>query len=251
MKTRWDTRKITGLALVSAIAYVIMLAGFRFMASAPFLKYEAKDVILTIGGFIYGPAGALAASFGVALLEMITISETGPVGFLMNFIAAASYACPASIYYKRYRTAKGAAIGLAIGSASLTAVMLLWNYVITPLYMNVPRAVVTGMLLPVFLPFNLIKAGLNSAITLLIYKPLTTALRAAKLLPGETPASVPNAVTAHADTASAGVSSADVPSADVTPVRKYKINMGLLIGACVLLILCALAILYYKLQFTG
>ena len=33
------------------------------------------------------------------------------------------------------------------------------------------------MLLPMFLPFNLLKGGLNSAIVLMLYKPLVTALR--------------------------------------------------------------------------
>ena len=180
---KFRTKEITGLAMVSAIAYAVMLIGFRFMFSAPYLKYEAKDVILTIGGFIYGPLGALAASFVVALAEMLTISETGIIGFVMNFLAASSYAAIASYIYRKNRTAKGALIGLALGSFSLTAVMLLWNYIITPLYMNVPRPVVAGMLLPVFLPFNAIKAGMNTAFVLLIYKPLMTALRAARLLP--------------------------------------------------------------------
>ena len=39
------------------------------------------------------------------------------------------------------------------------------------------------MLLPTFLPFNLIKGGLNAGITMLLYKPLTGALRQLKLAP--------------------------------------------------------------------
>ena len=222
---KFKTREITGLAMVSAISYAVMLMGFRFMASAQFLKYEAKDVILTIGGFIYGPLGALAASFVVALAEMLTISETGPIGFLMNFVAAASFACTASLIYSKLRTARGAVIGLAIGSISLSVIMLLWNYIITPLYMNVPRDIVTGMLLPVFLPFNLIKAGLNTAFVLLIYKPLMTALRAARLLPASvTP---------------------DAQRKEDTKV-KLKFNPGLYICAAALLVICAVAIYFVR-----
>jgi hypothetical protein len=61
--------------------------------------------------------------------------------------------------------------------------MLLWNWLITPLYMGTPRAAVEAMLLPVFLPFNALKAGLNTALILGLYKPLTSALRKTKLLP--------------------------------------------------------------------
>ena len=64
----------------------------------------------------------------------------------------------------------------------MTLAMLLWNYLITPIYMGYPREAVAELLLPVFLPFNLVKGGLNTAITLLLYKPVVTALRRAKLI---------------------------------------------------------------------
>ena len=67
----------------------------------------------------------------------------------------------------------------------MTGVMLLWNYLITPLYLNVTREVVVGMLLPAFLPFNLIKALMNGALTMLLYKPVVMALRKARLVPEE------------------------------------------------------------------
>lgn len=43
--------------------------------------------------------------------------------------------------------------------------------------MKIERDVIVGMLLPAFLPFNLIKGVLNTTLTLIIYKPLVTALR--------------------------------------------------------------------------
>lgn len=45
--------------------------------------------------------------------------------------------------------------------------MLFWNYLIAPLYMGYSREAVAGLLLPAFLPFNLIKGCLNAAGTLL------------------------------------------------------------------------------------
>ena len=65
----------------------------------------------------------------------------------------------------------------------MSVVMVLWNYIITPIYMGQPREAVAELLLPVFVPFNLLKAGLNTALTLLLYKPVNTALRRAGLLP--------------------------------------------------------------------
>ena len=78
---------------------------------------------------------------------------------------------------------KGAVIGLILGVISLVIVMLLWNYLITPIYQKMPREAIVDLLLPVFLPFNAVKGGMNLAATLLLYKPVVTALRRAKLIP--------------------------------------------------------------------
>lgn len=64
----------------------------------------------------------------------------------------------------------------------MVLVMLFWNYLITPIYMGYPREAVVELLIPVFLPFNLIKGGLNAAITMILYKPIVKALRRAHLI---------------------------------------------------------------------
>ena len=48
--------------------------------------------------------------------------------------------------------------------------------------MGVSREEVAKLLLPAFLPFNLIKGGLNAAITMLLYKPVVTVLRRSHLI---------------------------------------------------------------------
>ena len=78
-----------------------------------------------------------------------------------------------------------------LGVALMTAMMLAWNYIVTPMYMGVPRQVVAGMLLPTFLPFNLVKGGLNAGITMLLYKPLSAALKKTGLLPRQGEAAKP------------------------------------------------------------
>jgi riboflavin transporter FmnP len=148
-----------------------------------FLSYEPKDVIITIGSFLLGPVAAFVMSLIVSLVEMVTISQTGPIGCLMNLISTCCFACTAGLIYKRKHSLNGAVMGLLVGSATMIIAMLLWNWLITPLYMGTPRAAVEAMLLPVFLPFNALKAGLNTALILGLYKPLTSALRKTKLLP--------------------------------------------------------------------
>ena len=174
-------RKLILIAMLAAVAYIIMVA-IRIPV-VMFLKYEPKDVIITIGGFLLGPLASVIISLVVSLIEMVSVSDTGPIGCIMNFLSTCSFACTAAVIYKRKRTLNGAVLGLLIGSVTMICVMLLWNWLITPLYLGGTREEIAAMLVPVFLPFNALKAGLNSALVLVLYKPLTTALRKTRLLP--------------------------------------------------------------------
>ena len=170
-----SVKKMVSLAMLAAIAYLIV--SLVRIPVVLFLKYEPKDVIITIGGFLFGPMASFIVSAVVSLLEMVTISETGFIGCIMNLLSTCTFACTAALVYKKWHTLKGAIAGLALGSVLMVGAMLLWNWLVTPWYMGADRATVEGLLLPAFLPFNLLKAGLNSALTLSLYKPLVTALR--------------------------------------------------------------------------
>lgn len=168
-------KKITTIAMLSAIAYLVMVIGR--VPVVLFLKYEPKDVIITLGGLIWGPLTSFTVSVIVSFIEMFTVSDTGIWGCIMNIISTCSFACTAAVIYKKKHTLSGAVIGLVAGSLAMIGIMLLWNYLITPIYMGTPREKVAKMLLPYFLPFNALKAGLNAGFTFLLYKPIVTALR--------------------------------------------------------------------------
>ena len=178
MKT--STKKLTTIAMLSAIAFVVV--AFVRIPVVMFLKYEPKDVIITIGGFMMGPIASFLISFVVSLVEMVTISDTGIYGAIMNLVSTCAFACTAACIYKKNHTLKGAVIGLVSATVLMTAMMLLWNYIITPIYMGMPRDAVAEMLPTVFLPFNLFKGAVNAGITMLIYKPVVGALRKAHLI---------------------------------------------------------------------
>lgn len=184
-RSKKTTKELTMIAMLCALSYVIMLVSQilpPMIPATPFLKYDPKDITIVIGGFIFGPLAAFSISAVVSLIEMVTVSDTGIIGLIMNIVSTCAFACTAAVIYKKKHTLNGAVIGLVSGSLAMTAVMLLWNYLLTPIYMGIPRQAVTQILVPAILPFNLIKCGLNSAITLLVYKPLVTALRKAKLI---------------------------------------------------------------------
>jgi riboflavin transporter FmnP len=209
-KRRNRMQALATIAMLSALAYVLtVLIRIAFIPAASFLKYEPKDIVIVIGAFIYGPIAAIAMSAIVSFIEFLTISTSGWIGLIMNFVSSSTFACIAALIYKRNRTLAGAAIGLVGGWLSATGVMLLWNWLIVPLYMSEEALIVfnrrlgllpldefgeeilpqnawaaAAMLLPpVFLPFNLVKYGFNAALAMLIYKPLSAALQKLNILP--------------------------------------------------------------------
>ncbi len=183
-------RTMITLALFAALAYALT-ALIRIPVVNPGfpLSYEPKDIVIVIAGFLYGPLPAAGIVVVDAFLEMITISTTGPWGFLMNVVSSLSFVLPAILIYKRKRTMTGAVWGLSASVVLTVVMMLLWNLIVTPIYTGAPRAVVAGMLLTVFLPFNLLKCTINALFAVLLYKPVSRALRAAKVL--EEPSSAP------------------------------------------------------------
>ena len=181
---RMDTKTLTALAMFTALAYVVMYLSKWLPQVAGFLQFELKETVICIGGFLYGPVAAAMISILVPLIEEITVGDTGVIGLIMNIFATCSFCCTASYIYKRNHTQKGAVLALSAAVVALTVVMLLWNYLITPLYMTAfTRAEIAAMLPTLFLPFNLVKGGMNMATTLLLYKPIVTAMRKAGLVP--------------------------------------------------------------------
>jgi len=181
-KTKFDTKKIVGIATFAALAFGVT---FVFRIPVSFLTFDAKDAILTVAAFIYGPLSAVIMSFLTALIEFITISDTGIYGAIMNFISSAAFSFAASLIYKYRRTLTGAIIGLYSAVAVTTGVMIVMNLLITPLYMGVSRTAVVELLPKLLMPFNFAKALMNAAIVMLIYKPIALALRRARLVDGK------------------------------------------------------------------
>ena len=208
------TKKLTTIGMLCAFAYAAVVAGR--IPLILFLKYDPKDVIIVIGGFIFGPLTSLTISVVSSVAQMLTISGTGIWGCIMNIISSCCFSCTAAFVYKKKHTLSGAMLGLLCGCGCQVAAMMLWNYLVAPIYMGLPREAVVELLLPAFLPFNVIKGGLNAAITMLLYKPFVTALRRSNLLEPE-----------------------HIPG-------KPRLNMGVVLAALFLIISCVLLILSFR-----
>ena len=177
-KSQRRLRRMLMAALFVALAYV---SRFVFHFNVMFLTFEFKDAIITIGGMFLGPLWALGMSVATALLEFITISDTGVYGLIMNAVAATAFSVVASLVYRYKRTLLGAITGLGLGVVALVGVMIPLNLLVTPRFMGVSVATVASLIPKLLLPFNFLKGTMNMAVCMLLYKPVTRALRAVHL----------------------------------------------------------------------
>ncbi len=175
-----NVNKMVKLAMLAALAVVLMLyIHFPLIPAAPFLEYEPGDIPALVGAFIFGPSAGFTIILIVSLVQAATVSaSSGIAGAVMHLIASGTMVIVAGLIYKKIHNIKGAMLALAAGTISMTAVMIPLNLIITPLFMNVKPEIVLSMILPIIVPFNLMKAGINSAITVIVYKSVGKVLRA-------------------------------------------------------------------------
>lgn len=184
---KYDIRRYVVLAVFAALAYASLYV-FRISGIGGFLTFDVKDAIITVCAMLFGPVSGVAIALLVSLLEMVTVSGTGPWGFLMNFVSSAVFAAVGSAVYRyapRFKKSiSGAVLGLAGSVLAATFCMLLMNLWVTPIYYGISVEAVKEMILPLLFPFNLIKTAMNAAIVLVLYKPLSTALKRARVIEG-------------------------------------------------------------------
>ena len=180
------TKNLVMSAMFAALAYVCVLVIPHIKVQ--FLTFDIKDAVITIAAMIYGPITGAAISLIVAFVEMITVSTTGPWGFLMNFLSSAVFSCTASIVYrympKIKRTLNGAILGLLLSVVLTTGLMMPLNMLITPLYTGASVGFIITLIPTLLLPFNFVKSLLNAALVLVLYKPITVALKKARVIDG-------------------------------------------------------------------
>ena len=174
--TKYNTKTLAAMAKITALAYAVMAVCKIIPKVGGFLSLDAIDAVIGIGGFLFGPAAAVMMIVVEAFLEAITLSTTGWYGFVMNVLSTVLLICPAVYLYRRRGKTSGAAIGLTVGVICRLIGMILFNYLITPMYFGMPRAAVVD-LMPMICVFNLVKGILNAALLMILYPPVAATLR--------------------------------------------------------------------------
>lgn len=170
MSQKMNTARLAKLALLAAISCVLMLLIRIPFPPAPFLVYDPADIPIYITTFAFGPVSGLIVTVVVSFIQAFVLGGDGVYGFVMHVLATGLFAVVAGSMYRHKKSKKEAVVALIVGVIAMTAMMCVANYYITSMYMGVDRSVVAAMLVPVIIPFNLLKGGINALVTFLVYK---------------------------------------------------------------------------------
>lgn len=168
---KWSTRQLVTMAVMSAIGVLLSFIEFPLLPGVTWLKFDASNMPAMVAGFAYGPGGGVAVGILTAILHGLLMADFS--GAVMNIIVVLFYVLPAALIYKRMHTFAGAIIALVVGTLLAVVGAVLGNLVITPAWLGVPLDAVIAMIVPILIPFNLLKGALNSVLTLIIYKSIS------------------------------------------------------------------------------
>lgn len=189
---KFNVRKLTVTAMLSAVATVLMFFSFNVPLMPSFIKMDLSELPALIASFSLGPiAGAVVCL--VKNLVNLFFSTTGGVGELSNFLLGCCFVVPAGIVYQRKQNLVGAVVGSISGAAAMAVLSVFTNYfVVYPIYTAfLPMEAIMGMyqainpnvetlwqaLLIFNMPFTFIKGLCSVIITLLIYKGIAPVLQ--------------------------------------------------------------------------
>ena len=178
MNVSKKTNTIAKLGVLGAISIVLVaLIHISIFPAVSFLEYDPADIPILLGTFALGPWAGLALTVVVSIIQGVTVSAASSwYGIVMHVIATGTYVIVAGLIYQRHKTKKGAIISLICGTVSMALIMIPANLLLTPIYLQmvgVPKEAafptVVSLLFWIVL-FNVVKAGINSVVTFIVYK---------------------------------------------------------------------------------
>ncbi len=169
----WTSQRIAIYALFTTLAIVLSFIQIPIFPAAPFLRYDPSGIVVLLAGFAYGPLAAII----IGTLSALPHVFTNPFGGLILIACTLAFSVPSAWLYSRKRTRSRALVSMLVGAVCFIVTAILLNLLITPFYTATPISAVVAMILPILLPFNILKAAIHLIITTVCYKPITSLLK--------------------------------------------------------------------------
>ena len=173
-RAHWDVRELVTLAIFCAMGMALSFIQIPIFPPAPYLQYDPSGIVTLSVALMFGPAAGLVVQV-ISWLPKLIMS---PLGTLLTLVAMTGMVLVVGLIYKKMHNIRGAVVSLVVGAVVFIALAIAMNFVITPIYTpGVTVEAVAGMVLPILLPFNIIKCAINVAATLLLYKPVSNLIK--------------------------------------------------------------------------
>ncbi len=167
----WSTKQLVTMALMCAIGVILSFVEFPLLPGVTWLKFDASNMPAMVSGFAFGPAAGVAVGIVTAIIHGLLMADF--TGALMNVLTVTCFVLPAALVYKKKRTYPAAILGLVLSVIAATIGAIVGNLIVTPMWLGVPFEAVVAMIIPILIPFNLLKGCLNAVLTLIIYKAIS------------------------------------------------------------------------------
>ena len=121
-----NIRKLTGTAMLGAVAAVLMYMEFPIPIMPSFVKLDVSELPALLAAYAYGPVSGIAVCLIKNLIKLPSTS-TAAVGELFNFVMGALFVGVAGFVYKRSKTRRSALIGAGLGALIMAVVSVPYN----------------------------------------------------------------------------------------------------------------------------
>ena len=132
VKKRMDVGTLARIGMMAAVATLLsFFPEIPLAFFAPWLKLDFSYVPVLLTAFALGNWAGIAVLTVKNFFQLITTSSGG-VGQLADMLVGVSMVLPATFFYRRTHTRKGALTGMLLGVLSMIAVGVLANRFVLP-----------------------------------------------------------------------------------------------------------------------
>ena len=167
----WSTKQMVIMALMCAIGALLSFVEFPLLPGVTWLKFDASNMPAMVVGFGFGPGAGVAVGIVIAIIHGLLMADF--TGALMNILCVTCIVLPAALMYHKKRTYPVAIVGLVLSIIAAPLAAIVGNLILTPMWLGVPLDAVIAMIIPILIPFNLLKGLINAVLTLIIYKSIS------------------------------------------------------------------------------
>lgn len=166
----WNTKQLVIVALFTALCTLLSFVEIPIFPAAPWLKYDPSACIAMLAAFAFGPVSGLIVGSCSAIIHGLILGD--PWGALITLVYLIFWTLPAALIFKAKQTRPWVVFGLVACAALALAATIAANLVITPIYAGMSVDAVAALIVPVLIPFNLLKTLINSVLLFALYNPV-------------------------------------------------------------------------------